>query len=386
MGRGAGRSRASTGLFWVSSLLVAYTWVGYPLLLALLTRLLPRRGSAASGGFPSASIVLVVHNEAPVLADALEDLLALEYRAPLEIIVVSDGSTDATTEIAASYSARGVKLLRLPRVGVTAALAAGVQHALHEVIVRTDADSRHKPDYLLRLLRHYSDESVGVVGGAFKFVNQGDTGITTSEGLYWRFELWLRQRESDLGILSTASSAVLSFRRDLFEPFPPEYGEDVVIPKLAIKQGYRMVQEPSAVAYEVMPQSIGGEFRARRRMVARGIQGLLSREGALNPLRHPAQWAAVISHKLLRWLTPLLLLGSFVSALGLWRRPLYGAAALMHAALYSSALVGFGMERRGRQAKPFSAPFSFCLANAGFLVGLFDAARGRRITAFQSQD
>ncbi len=372
-------------LFWLSSAIVAYTWVGYPLLLRLLL-LLHRKPRAVPEAMPSASIVLVVHNEEAVVREALDDLLALEYpRELLEIIVVSDGSTDRTNEIVREYARHGVRLLPVPRVGHTAGVAQGVASARHEVIIRTDADTRHNRNYLRCLLRHYAEPRVGCVGGRFSFRNEGETGITRNEGLYWRYEMALRKAESDLGVLSTTSGAVMSFRRHIFEPFSHVYSEDVVIPKLVVNKGYRVIQEPDAVAYEVMPQTIEGEFAARRRMVARGVTGLLSTEGALSPTRHPGHWASIMSHKLLRWSTPVFLLASFAGSVATARHKLYAVAACCHLGLYTAALLGYALERRNKHLRPLSAAFSFCLANVGFLVGLWEALRGRRISAYGSQ-
>lgn len=377
---------ASAVLFWFCSSLVGYTWIGYPALLALLVRLRGERPAPRGDVLPSVAVLLVVHNEEAVVRGALEDLLALDYpRDRIEYVVVSDGSTDGTEDIVREYRDRGVRLLPMPRAGLTAGVAQGVANARHEVIARTDADTRHDPHYLRCLLRHYADPAVGCVGGSMSFTNEDETGITRNEGLYWRYEMALRKAESDLGILSTTSGAVMSFRRKLFQPFSPVYSEDVVIPKLVVKQGYRVVQEPEAVAYEVMPQSIEGELSARRRMVARGITGILSADGALSPRRHPGHWVSILSHKLLRWATPLFLMGSFLGALA-HKGAVPRLAALGHAALYLSALTGWRLERCGRHVRPFSAAFSFCLANLGFLVGLWEALRGRRISAFASAE
>ncbi|MDP9353205.1 MAG: glycosyltransferase [Chloroflexota bacterium] len=373
--------------FWVCNLAIVYTWAAYPILLKLLVRFAPRHPLKPTTAWPSVSIVLVAHNEEDVIEDALRDLLALEYpEGKLELLVVSDGSTDRTEEIVRACADVKVRLLPMPRAGHTAGVAYGVHAARGDIVVRTDADTRHEHDYLQRLVVHYSDPKVGGVGGQLRFRNEGDTGITRSEGVYWRFEMFLRKAESDLGILSTTSGAVMSFRRSLFEPFSPVYSEDVVIPKLVVKKGYRMVQAPDATAYEVMARSIRGEFRARRRMVARGIAGVLSPEGALSPRHNPGHWLGIVSHKLLRWATPVCLGVSFVGALMLRRQPVYRVAAALHLGLYSAAGIGYWLERQGRHVRLFSAAFSFCLANLGFLVGLIEALRGRRISAYRSQE
>lgn len=379
--------RLLRSLFWASSAGVAWTWAFYPALVFAGARLSRRAAPSAPVGLTSVSVVLVVHNEEAVIRKAVEDLLALEYDPDkIEFIVVADGCTDRTVELALEFDDPRIRVYPSARAGLTAGVAYGVSAARNDVIVRTDADTRHNPDYLRCLMRHYADPKIGCVGGRFSFANVGETGITRNEGMYWKFEMLLRKAESDLGILSTTSGAVMSFRRSLFEEFAPTYSEDVVIPKIVVKKGYRVAQEPAAVAYELMPQSIGGEFRARKRMVSRGLTGVLSMEGGLSPLSHPGHWFSIVSHKLLRWSTPFLMIGSFVGALGAGGRPVYRIAAAAHAALYLSALAGYWMERRERHFRPFSAAFSFCLANLGFMVGVVEALRGRRVSAYRSEE
>ncbi|MDQ3855348.1 MAG: glycosyltransferase [Chloroflexota bacterium] len=376
----------SRALFWLCSGTVLYTWVLYPGVLGLAARAIRSRSTQPLSGTPSVSVLLVVHNEEAVIRDAIEDLLALDYPPEkVEYVVVGDGCTDGTLDIIRGFGEPRIRLYPTARVGLTAGIAYGVRAARNEVIVRTDADTRHRPDYLRCLLRHYADPRVGAVGGHFTFANADETGITRNEGLYWKFEMYLRKAESDAGILSTTSGAVMSFRRELFEEFSDKYSDDVVITKLVVKRGYRVVQEPGAIAYELMTPSIGGEYRARKRMVARGLTGIFSSEGGLNPVQHPGHWIGILSHKLLRWCTPFLMLGSFLSALGAGRRRLYQLAVLGHAALYSAALGGYCLEQRQRHFRPFSAAFSFCLANAGFAMGIVEAVRGRRISAYRSE-
>lgn len=377
-------------MFWGCSAAVGYTWIGYPVALKIVGKLHKPKGHVQPPGcMPSVSVLLVVHNEEAVIEDALTDLLAMEYPGHLvEFIVVSDGSTDRTNEIVSCFAASDprIKLLPAARVGLTGGITLGVAEAKNEVIVRTDADTRHNRNYLMKHALHYRDPKVGAVGGCFSFRNTGHTSITRSEGMYWKFEMFLRKAESDAGILSTTSGAVMSFRRCLFEPLAPTHSDDIVIPKLVVKKGYRMVQEPEAVAFEVMPQSIEGEFGARRRMVSRGFSGIFSEEGSLSLLANPGHWVGMVSHKLMRWCTPIFLLGSFAGSLFLLPRPIYRLAAVAHASLYVSALAGFMLERRKLRLRLLSAAFSFCLANTGFLFGIKDALSGRRVSAFRSQE
>ena len=368
--------------------MVGYTWVAYPFLLKLLSILKSKNGSRQVKSWPSISIVMAVHNEASVIEDSLADLLAMDYpHGELEVVVVSDGSTDATNEIVRSVSSKDsrVRLIELQRSGQTAAIIQGVLAARYEVIVRSDADTRHDKDFLIHIAKHYLDPRIGCVGGELKIRNTSASGISQSEGIYWRYEMLLRRLESDAGVLSTTSGAVMSFRREIFEPFSPDCSEDVVIPKLAIKKGYVMVHEPRAVAYEVMPSSAKGEVNARRRMVSRALRALFSDEGSINPLRHPLHWWAVFSHKVLRWMTPVFLILSFVSSIGLRsNKKIYSLALWLHLVYFSMSLCGFLLEKAGKRVGLLSAAYSFFVANLAFLLGWKDLLLGRKIRTYSS--
>lgn len=367
----------------IATMLVAYSWVGYPALLCLMrwVRRAPRSNGKCE---PSVSIIVAVHNEESQIASKLDDCLRLLYPPDLmEIIIVSDGSTDGTEDIVKEYSKHDarVQLLRAERVGKSRAQNLAVQHARGEILIFTDAGTRTRPDLLQKLISNFADPKVGLVTGVVYF-GHADKAVLKGQGLYWRYEFFLRQAESDAGILATATGTALAMRHDLFRPMEPCYGDDCILPLDVRLQRYRVLQDPEASVYDTMPHTVEGELRSRVRMTARNWTGTLSRPALLNPLRFPMTALGLISHKLLRWLTPLLLALLFTlntllalqgEQVGLW---------VLQVLFYISALVGWLLTRMRKPAGVFAYPFSFCLANAGFFLGLVKVFRNQKLVSY----
>ena len=370
-------------LLWLIALVV-YIWIGYPILLALL-RLVISRPVASAENEPFVSIILPVHNEQDCITGKLEDCLQLDYSPDrLEIIVVSDNSSDATEEIVQGFAQRDsrIQLLRTTgRAGKSGAQNFAVQHARGEVLFLTDAETRTRPDLLKILVADLADAQVGLVTANVHFGDPAAT-VAKGQGFYWRYECFLRQAESDLGILATASGQAIAMRRELFCPMQGCYGDDCILPLDVRLQNYRVVYEPKAVAFDTMPHTIEGELRARIRMTARNWTGTLSRPRILNPFTHPLTSLGLVSHKLLRWLTPFLLIAilavNAILAVKIEAVPLFALQILF----YAFACFGWVRTRKQQPASVFGYAFSFCLANVGFLLGMVKVIRSQRIVAY----
>jgi cellulose synthase/poly-beta-1,6-N-acetylglucosamine synthase-like glycosyltransferase len=367
-------------------LLLVYTWAGYPLILWLLRRLFTRE--IARESHPDSnkvSIIIAARNEEAKIAAKLVDCANLDYPPDrLEILIVSDNSTDRTEEIVKDFATRDTRVRLLAGHGILGKSGAqnlAVQSAVGEMLFFTDADTRTRPDTLKLLMENFADPRVGLVT-ADVYLGQPGNAVAEGQGMYWRFELFLRKLESELGILATGSGQALLMRRELYHPIPVVYGDDCVLPLDVRLQGYRVVQDTRVVVYDIMPNSIHGELRARVRMTARNWTGTLSRPGILNPLRFPLTSWALISHKLLRWLTPfflavMLAANILLSARGEWR--LFCA---LQVAFYVAAFIGWLRARKGAPAWIFAYPFAFCLANVGFLLGMVKVLRGQKIASY----
>ncbi|MGA9352060.1 MAG: glycosyltransferase [Terriglobales bacterium] len=365
---------------------VVYTWILYPLLLWIFN--LRRTSVGVRSRFeelPFVSIIIAAHNEQETIAEKLQNCLEIAYQPDrLEIIVASDGSTDRTSEIVHSFAARDSRISWIEsdrRVGKSGVQNLGATRARGQVFLFTDARTGIPPCVLQTMIDDLADARVGLVT-ATVFFGHPENAVEKGQGFYWRYELFLRTAESDLGILATGSGQALLVRRELFRPLPTCYGDDCIMPLDVRLQGYRVVQDRNAIVYDTMPHSIEGELRARIRMTARNWTGTLSRPAILNPLRFPVTAIGLMSHKLLRWLTPFFLAAVLAASAVLALEEKSSVLWWMQAGFYLSALIGWRLARKQRPAWVFSYPFSFCLANVGFLLGIVKALRKQKIVAY----
>lgn len=370
----------------VCSAVVAYTWILYPLLLRLLNMLPSRSGRPEnSAEVPFASIIIAAHNEQETIAEKLQNCRELVYpHDRLEIIVASDGSTDRTAEIVRIVSERDPRIVWLEsdrRLGKSGVQNLAAMKARGEVFLFTDASTGMPAGVLQAMVNDLADRRVGLVT-ATVFFGDPEDAVEKGQGFYWRYELFLRAAESDLGILATGSGQALLVRRELFRPLPTCYGDDCIMPLDVRQQGFRVVQDRQAIVYDTMPHSIEGELRARIRMTARNWAGTLSRPALLNPLRFPLTSVGLVSHKLLRWLTPFFLAGILLSSATLVFQGEASALWWLQIGFYLSALIGWSLAKKQKPAWLFGYPFSFCLANVGFLLGIVKALRNQKIVAY----
>jgi len=252
----------------IASFLVFYLLIGYPILLSVSRRSAPpvRKDPAYQ---PSFSILMAVHNGGEFLQRKLESLLALDYPPHLrEILVISDGSTDDTGAIAASFAGRGVRLLAVPRGGKAAALNAGLTQASGDLLFFTDVRQTLDAQALTHLAANFADPSVGAVTGELRLLNPAAVGEQADMELYWRFELWLRARHSRIDSIFSATGCIYALRRSLASPLPPDtIADDGTFSLRAFFRGYRVIFDPAAIAFDY-PAAEGGEFRRRLRTLA----------------------------------------------------------------------------------------------------------------------
>jgi cellulose synthase/poly-beta-1,6-N-acetylglucosamine synthase-like glycosyltransferase len=251
-----------------STAVAVYVLAGYPFLLTRFWRHpLPVRKDL--GFQPTVSVVMAVHNGEPFLGKKLESLVALNYPVGLvEILVVSDGSTDATDAIAESFADRRVRLIRVPRAGKPAALNAGLGEAVGEILFFTDVRQPVHPEALAHMAANFADPSVGVVSGEPRFLGQGPTGVEGDLDKYWKYELWVRRRHSEIDSACNTTGSIYTVRRSLVEAIPEDtLTDDAVIPLRACFQGYRIIVDPEAVVYEHRSFA-GGEFKRKLRTLS----------------------------------------------------------------------------------------------------------------------
>jgi cellulose synthase/poly-beta-1,6-N-acetylglucosamine synthase-like glycosyltransferase len=289
-------------------LLAGYAYLGYPLLLWLLSRFRRAPQLGSTGDWPHVTLSLPVFNEGAQIRAVMESLLRLDYpQDRLTILVVSDASTDDTDEIVKEYAGAGVRLLRMPqRVGKTAAENAGAEHITSDITVNTDASIRIRPDALKRLVARFADPTVGVASGRDISVAPGGVGdANTAEASYVGYEMWVRSLESRLGGIIGASGCFYAIRAHLHrQPLPAHLSRDFASAMVAREHGYRAVSVDDALCLVPRTGSLTREYQRKVRTMSRGIETLLYKRHLLNPLRYGAFAWKLASHKVCRWLVP----------------------------------------------------------------------------------
>jgi hypothetical protein len=351
-------------VFWGSLGLLAYTQAGYGLLLAVLGR----KAGASQGEPPmesrsdsTVSVIVAAYAEEDVIARRVENLKALDR--PAEIVVACDGSPDATAARARQAGAEVV--LELPRGGKIRAQDAAVRVARGEILAFGDANALWEPDALSALVRAFDDPGVGYACGQVAFV--GEEG-GNQEGLYWRYEMFLRGLESRLRSVTGGNGAIYATRRESYLEVDPVMGHDLSFPFNMVKRGWRAVYVPQARAIEKMAPTIEGEFARKRRMMSHGWPIVL-RGGLLDPRGYDPLYALMIfSHRGLRYATPFLHVAALAANLALLADGrVYGAALAAQLALIAAALAAPRL-----RARPLLVARYYVLTTASLAAGLWD--------------
>ncbi len=337
--------------FWAFAASIFYLLLGYPLLLGLRRRVPVLKRFEPK----TVTVVLAVRNGEQWLDRKLRNLLGLDYPAELlDVLVVSDGSTDRTEEIAHGWRGARVRLIALPPCGKAAALSAGIAQATGEILFFTDVRQELERGSLRALVACLGDPKVGVVSGEL-VIREGNSREEASVGLYWKYEKWIRMRESAVDSILGATGCIYAMRRSLAVPLPSGVLlDDVFLPLAAFFKGFRLILEPEAKAYD-SPTSLHTEFRRKVRTQAGVYQLLAFYPQLLSPSNR--MWSDFLSHKLGRLLLPWLLLGLFGASLalpGAWR-----GIALVQIACYLLALAdplipdGFPLKRATSPMRAF---------------------------------
>ncbi|MBI4638148.1 MAG: glycosyltransferase family 2 protein [Candidatus Rokubacteria bacterium] len=367
-------------LFWTSVLLLGYIYLGYPTLVCLWARFRPRpvsRGRLA----PTVTLLVVVHNEAARIDARLTNLTSLDYpRHRLQILVASDGSTDATAERARAWEPGGVEVVAFEdHRGKPVALNDLMRRARGEIAVLADARQRFATDALRALVAPFADGRVGAVSGELVLTEDPDgDAVGDGVGLYWRYEKLIRRNESRVDSSIGATGAIYAIRRSLFEPIPEDtILDDVWLPMRIALRGYRVLFEPGARAWDRAPATAAEEFARKVRTLAGNFQLFARERWLLNPRRNRL-WLETVSHKLLRLMTPFLLLTAFGANLLLVAgSSVHGWTLAAQVVFYMAALGGSRLRGR-RKIRVFTVPYVICFLSLATLVALVRFIAGRQ--------
>jgi cellulose synthase/poly-beta-1,6-N-acetylglucosamine synthase-like glycosyltransferase len=358
-------------LFWLCAVLLVYAQFGYPLVLAALGRLRHARAAVpAPAEPPTVSLIVAAYDEEAVIGRKVADALALDYpRERLEVVVASDGSSDATVREARRAGAD--RVLELARGGKIRAQDAAVAQSRGDIVAFSDANSTWEPGALRTLVGAFADSGVGYACGQVRFVSDPTNPGTNQEGLYWRYEMALRALESRLGSITAGNGAIYATRRESYIEVDPIMGHDLSFPFNMVKRGWRAVYVPQARATEKMVPSIEGEFARKRRMMSH-TWPIVLRGGLLSPRGYPPLYALMIaSHRLLRYVAPFLHAGALVASAVLFTTSaVYAAAFALQVALILAALLA-----RFAPLRPLLVARYYVLTTASVAAGLWDWLR-----------
>ncbi len=385
-------------LFWLAALAFFWTYFGYPLLMYWRARRRPAPPPPTPDDLPTLTLLIPAHNEADVIRRKLENCTTLDYPPDkLQVLVIDDGSTDGTPAIIAEYAARGITLLQQPtRSGKMAAVNRGFEAATGEIVVLSDASPSYEQQSLKTLARRFGDPTIGVAVGTLA-VWDSASAVAKPAGLYWRYEAALRRWESATGSTVAVHGNMFAIRRALFRPLQTgTINDEFSIAMEVLRQGYRVVYEPEAISYDDPSDSLKDEFNRRARINAGRFQALFSAGYLQAPT--PDLTFRLFSHKLLRPLTPVLmlvillanlllvlirgaqgdsLLGDLLLLRGGWGYLLLGAQGVF----YGLALLGWLLERRGQHNRILNIITYFVSSNLAALVGLWRwLRRSQRVT------
>ncbi|MEP6925976.1 MAG: glycosyltransferase family 2 protein [Pyrinomonadaceae bacterium] len=374
-----------TTIFWFCLAALFYVYIGYPMLVYLVSRLFPKSVKRAPFA-PLVSIIITAYNEEKDIRAKIKNTLQIDYpKEKLEIIIASDGSTDKTDAIVCEYSAQNVKLFRQEgRVGKTFTQNKAVERATGEIILFSDATTMYQPSVLEAMLPNFADQSVGCVAGKLVYVDASGSSVGRGARSYWNYETFLKDSESRACSLIGVSGCLYSVRKSAYQPMYPEACSDFLIATLVYKQGLRTVYEPKALCTEETNRQSNKEMQMRVRIISQTFTDLWRNREMLNPMRSGFYALQLISHKVLRYSVPVFLILILLSnALVAFYSLFYAVIFMLQAGFYLMALAAWGLEKSGKKAGILAVPLYFVLTNAASLIGFYKFLRGERYARWE---
>lgn len=376
-------------LFWIGVAIVAYTYLGYGLVIYLLSRLKrqTRLPLQDDNNLPEVTILIAAYNEEQFIEDKINNTFALDYpKDRLSVFIVSDGSTDTTPGIVKKFHA--VKLFHEPqRKGKIHAVNRVMKWVKTPLIIFSDANTLLNPEAVRNIVRHYHDEKVGGVAGEKRiFKKSEDNASGAGEGFYWKYESFLKKKDSEVYSVVGAAGELFSIRTSLYtEPEENIIIEDFYLSLGIAARGYRFIYEPDAYALETASASVGEEWKRKVRICAGGFQAMAKLKSLLNPFKHGILSFQYISHRVLRWtLAPLFLPVIFLSNIGLAYDSWFYALTLAGQCIfYALAILGYTFRDKNISIKGFFVPYYFLVMNVSVYAGFIRYLKGKQSVVWE---
>lgn len=356
--------------------IILFVFLGYPLIILILSLPFGKSVKKDEEELPTVSLLIAAYNEQEFIEKKILNSLALDYpREKLEIIVVSDGSTDRTDEITRLYHHRGVQLFRVEgRVGKTQARNQAVLASRKDIIVFSDATAIFEPTAIKMLVRNFADKSVGMVSGNLIYEDRENSAMGSPTRIYWGYESLIKRAQSRLYSLTGCIGCINAFRRHLYHVLPPNIIEDFTQPLMILSQNHRVVYEPAAKAYERTTQKPNQEFEMRVRVIRGGMKGFIYAFRYLNILKHQGVLLQLFLHKILRWFLPFFLIQLFLVNIYcfLFSDIFYvDILMLFQFVFYFFAILGLFTKIAGKLGRIIYLPTFFLVGNAASLKALY---------------
>jgi glycosyltransferase involved in cell wall biosynthesis len=373
-------------VFIVTLVLCVASYFLYPALVTMLGWLFAFK-STSRDQEPMVSVIIAAYNEQRDIQRKIDNTLALDYpKDRMEILVGSDGSTDATADLLLPYSNQGIRcLVFTENRGKTAVQNDLAAQAVGEVLVFTDAASFLPADALRKLVRHFGDPRIGCVAGRMVFVQTGENLTTQSQGLYWRYESFIRRMESRLGSLIGVDGPLYAVRKSEYVPLRPNIISDLMTPLLVLCGGKKVILEPEAVVEEQPTRKGRHEFNTRRRVTLRGLIGIFAHPEVLDIRRRPLLCLQVLLHKVIRWsVGPLVLINGISVVLLASQEVLFAWVLAGYLVFCLAALAGWLADRRGKKIRLCTVPYYFCLVNLAAGLAVVDFLRKKQSVTWET--
>lgn len=329
---------------------------------------------------PTVTLVVTARNEERVIREKIQNSFELDYPDHLlNILIVSDDSTDCTNAYVRDYADPRIALLELvKRHGKTAAQNVAVQNAQSEILVFSDANAMYDSKAIKHLVKHFEDPQIGCVSGELFYLNSKGSSVGEEEGLYWRYEKFIKKQEDKVGTILGVNGSIYAVRRSCYVSLNHDIISDFIEPLEIVYNGYRVLFESAAKSYEEASSEFEEELTRKRRIVTRSIRSLLKHKHLLNPFRSPMLAFELFSHKILRWFSPVLSAIIFLLNLGLLYNPFFFFLFILQILFYLSGFFGHLVRHSAKIPRFIMLPYYICLLGVSSLLGIWDVVRGKK--------